>query len=86
LFKTAGPCNVLWRRAALQSDSSRRRSTCRSTSAASRFSSAPANAVTCRHYAGLNRVFMPGSRDRFDNSSYDSPAKMDRQVISDIAG
>ena len=47
---------------------------------------APANAVTCRHYAGLNRVFMPGSRDRFDNSSYDSPAKMDRQVISDIAG
>lgn len=29
---------------------------------------------------------MPGSRDRFDSSSYDPPAKMDQQVISDIAG
>lgn len=42
--------------------------------------------VTFRHYAGLSHVFMPGSRDRFDSSSYDPPAKMDRQVISDIAG
>ena len=42
--------------------------------------------VTFRHYAGLSHVFMPGSLERFDSSSYDAPAKMDTQVIQDISG
>lgn len=41
--------------------------------------------VTFRHYPGLSHVFMPGSRERFDGSSYDPPATMDAQVIGDIA-
>ena len=41
--------------------------------------------ATFRHYAGLSHVFMPGSRERFDSSSYDPPAHMDAQVIADIA-
>lgn len=41
--------------------------------------------VSFRHYPGLSHVFMPGSLERFDSSSYDPPAKMDEQVIGDIA-
>lgn len=37
------------------------------------------------HYPGLSHVFMPGSLEHFDSSSYDPPAKMDEQVIGDIA-
>ena len=44
------------------------------------------NNVTFRNYEGLSHVFMPGSRERFDGSSYNPPAKMDEQVIEDIAG
>ncbi len=42
--------------------------------------------VTFRDYPGLSHVFMPGSLEHFDSSSYDAPARMDDQVIRDIAG
>lgn len=41
--------------------------------------------VSFHHYPGLSHVFMPGSLERFDSSSYDPPANMDAQVIEDIA-